>query len=152
MLAFQGSGYTLQPVPVTQAMVDAMNGAVPKAAYMGRDLLCVFDDEDAVRHMTVDQEKVRALDGLLLHVTAPDGEVDCVSRSFAPKCNVQEDPVCGSGHCHIVPYWVTALGKNTLVAYQASRRGGTLYCTKEGGRIRMSGKAAIYAESEIRID
>ena len=103
-----------QPVPVTQAMVDAMNGAVPKAAYMGRDLLCVFDDEDAVRHMTVDQEKVRALDGLLLHVTAP--------------------------------------GKDTLVAYQASRRGSTLYCTQEGGRICMSGKAAIYAESEIRID
>ena len=144
--------YTLQPVPVTQAMVDAMNGAVPKAAYMRRDLLCVFDDEDAVRHMTVDQEKVRALDGLLLHVTAPGREVDCVSRSFAPKCNVPEDPVCGSGHCHIVPYWVTTLGKDTLVAYQASRRGGTLYCTQEGGRIRMSGKAAVYAESEIRID
>ena len=128
-------------MPVTEEMIAAMNGARPKVAYMGRDLLCVFDDADTVRNMTVDQDKVRALDGLLLHMTAPGTDVDCVSRSFAPKCNVAEDPVCGSGHCHIVPYWVQMLGKDTLVAYQASRRGGTLYCTQAGDRIRMSGNA-----------
>ena len=143
--------YELKSVPVTQAMADAMNGAMPKAAYMGRDLLCVFDDEETVRHMTVDQEKVRALDGLLLHATAPGKDVDCVSRSFAPKCNVAEDPVCGSGHCHIVPYWVKALGKDSLVAYQASPRGGTLYCTQMGDRIKMSGKAAVYSVADINI-
>lgn len=144
--------YALKSVPVTQAMADAMNGAVPKAAYMGRDLLCVFDDEAVVRNMVVDQEKVRALDGLLLHATAPgSGGNDCVSRSFAPKCNVAEDPVCGSGHCHIVPYWVKTLGKDTLVAYQASPRGGTLYCTQEGERIWMSGKAAIYSVADINV-
>lgn len=144
--------YALKSVPVTQAMADAMNGAMPKAAYMGRDLLCVFDDEATVRNMVVDQEKVRALDGLLLHATAPgSGGNDCVSRSFAPKCSVAEDPVCGSGHCHIVPYWVKALGKDTLVAYQASPRGGTLYCTQEGERIRMSGKAAIYSVADINV-
>ncbi len=126
-------------MPVTEEMVAAMNGARPKAAYMGCDLLCVFDDADTVRNMTVDQDKVRALDGLLLHVTAPGTDVDCVSRSFAPKCNVAEDPVCGSGHCHIVPYWVQTLGKDTLVADQASRRGGTLCCTQAGDRIRMNG-------------
>lgn len=141
-----------RPVPVTEEMVAAMNGARPKAAYMGRDLLCVFDDADTVRNMTVDQDKVRALDGLLLHVTAPGTDVDCGSRSFAPKCNVAEDPVCGSGHCHIVPYWVQTLGKDTLVAYQASRRGGTLYCTQAGDRIRMSGNAAVYSVADIRID
>lgn len=144
--------YELKRVPVTQAMADAMNGAMPKDAFMGRDLLCVFDDEAVVRNMTVDQEKVRALDGLLLHATAPGKDVDCVSRSFAPKCNVPEDPVCGSGHCHIVPYWVKALGKDSLVAYQASRRGGTLYCTQVGGRIKMSGKAAVYSVADINID
>lgn len=144
--------YNLKPVPVTQAMIEAMNGAVPTAAYMGRDLLCIFDSEDAVRRMTVDQEKVRGLDGLLLHVTAKGSEFDCVSRSFAPKCSVPEDPVCGSGHCHIVPYWVQTLGKPTLVAYQASPRGGTLYCTQIGARIKMSGKAALYSEAEITIE
>lgn len=143
--------YDLKPVEVTSAMVEAMNGAVPKAAFMGRDLLCVFDDESVVRDMVVDQEKVRALDGLLLHATAPGKDTDCVSRSFAPKCNVPEDPVCGSGHCHIVPYWVDVLGKDSVVAYQASRRGGTLYCTKIGARIKMSGKAAVYSEAEIHI-
>ena len=144
--------YELTPVPVTPAMAEAMNGAVPNAAYMGRDLLCVFDDEDAVRHMTVDQEKVRALDGLLLHVTAPgSGENDCVSRSFAPKCGVAEDPVCGSGHCHIVPYWADKLGRDTLVAYQASPRGGTLYCTVHGGRVTLAGKAALFSEAELYI-
>ena len=72
--------YALRPVPVTEEMVAAMNGARPRAAYMGRDLLCVFDDADTVRDLTVDQDKVRALDGLLLHVTAPGTDVDCVSR------------------------------------------------------------------------
>ena len=144
--------YELKPVAVTQAMVDAMDGAAPKAAFMGRDLLCVFEDEAVVRNMAVDQEKVRGLDGLLLHVTAPGrGENDCVSRSFAPKCNVPEDPVCGSGHCHIIPYWTKALGRNSLTAYQASRRGGTLYCTQEDYRIKMSGKAAVYAESVLHL-
>ena len=103
--------------------------------------------------MVVDQEKVRGLDGLLLHVTARgSGDNDCVSRSFAPKCGVAEDPVCGSGHCHIVPYWVQALGKPSLVAYQASPRGGTLYCTQTGDRIKMSGKAAVYSVADIRLD
>ena len=95
---------------------------------MGRDLLCILETEDEVRNLNPDQEKVNALDGLLLQVTAQGKEFDCVSRSFAPKCNVPEDPVCGSGHCHIIPYWANRLGKNNLVAYQASPRGGTLYC------------------------
>lgn len=143
--------YDLKEVPVTAAMIDAMNGAVPAAAYMGRDLLCVFDDEDTVRNMVVDQEKVRALDGLLLHVTVQGKDTDCVSRTFAPKCNVPEDPVCGSGHCHIVPYWADRLGKDEIVAYQASRRGGTLYCRRDGQRVTLAGKAALFSEAEIHI-
>lgn len=143
--------YDLKEVPVTAAMIDAMNGAVPTAAYMGRDLLCVFDDEDTVRNMVVDQEKVRALDGLLLHVTVQGKDTDCVSRTFAPKCNVPEDPVCGSGHCHIVPYWADRLGKDEIVAYQASRRGGTLYCRRDGQRVTLAGKAALFSEAEIHI-
>lgn len=151
LLTMDFPAYELKPVPVTQAMIEAMNGAVPTAAYMGRDLLCVFDSEDTVRGMTVDQEKVRGLDGLLLHVTARGSEFDCVSRSFAPKCSVAEDPVCGSGHCHIVPYWVRTLGKPTLVAYQASRRGGVLYCRLQGDRTLISGKAVLFSEAEIHV-
>lgn len=102
--------------------------------------------------MQVDQARVMALDGLLLHVTAKGSDVDCVSRSFAPKCNVAEDPVCGSGHCHIAPYWAKVLGKNELVAYQASPRGGTLWCSVEGGRVKLAGKAALYSQSELFVD
>lgn len=142
--------YDLKPVAVTQEMTDAMDAA-PLEAYMGRDLLCVMDSEETVRNMIPDQSKVRALDGLLLQVTAKGRDFDCVSRSFAPKCSVPEDPVCGSGHCHILPYWAKKLGKTELIAYQASPRGGIVYAVMDGERIRMSGKAALYSEAVIHI-
>ena len=122
--------YTLRKVAVTEAMSEAM-GAEPQETYMGRDLLCVFDSADIIVGMKPDMDKVKKLDGLLLHVTAKGLDTDCISRTFAPKLNVNEDPVCGSGHCHIVPYWTDKLGKEKIVAYQASRRGGRLYCHKE---------------------
>ena len=87
----------------------------------------------------------------LLHATASGKDTDSVSRSFAPKLNVPEDPVCGSGHCHIAPYWMNKLNKNLIVAYQTSPRGGTLYCTKYGERVKLSGKAVLYSEADINI-
>ena len=143
--------YELKPVPVTDEMADAI-GAQPTGAFMGRDLMCVFDDASLIRTLEPDQEKVRALDGLLLHVTAPGTDTDCVSRSFAPKCGVTEDPVCGSGHCHIVPYWARTLHKDRLIASQASRRGGTLYCQVNGDRVFLAGKACLYAVSELFLE
>ncbi|MGM9533128.1 PhzF family phenazine biosynthesis protein [Intestinibacter sp.] len=142
--------YDLKPVEITDAMVDAI-GAKPTEAYMGRDLLCVFDDEKTVRELNPDMDKLKTIDGLLLQVTAAGKDVDCVSRSFAPKLNVIEDPVCGSGHCHIAPYWINKLNKDSIVAYQASRRGGTLYCTMDGDRVKLSGKAALYSVADINI-
>ena len=143
--------YELNAVSVTAAMEDAL-GASVREAFMARDLLCVLDDEQTVRSLTPDFEKIKQLDGLLVHVTARGGETDCVSRSFAPKLAVAEDPVCGSGHCHIIPYWANRLNKDQLVAYQASRRGGTLYCRCEGKKIFMAGKAALFSIDELFID
>ena len=141
--------YSLKQVPVTDEMAAAI-GTRPVEAWLGRDLLCVMERAEQVRQANPDQERVRGLDGLLLHLTAAgEGAYDCVSRSFAPKCNVAEDPVCGSGHCHIVPYWSKRLGKSTITAYQASRRGGTLYCEFMGERVKLAGKAALFAEAEI---
>lgn len=140
--------YNIREVPVTDAMTEAI-GVRPVAAYLGRDLVCVLESEELVRTQTPDMDKVRELEGLLLHTTARGSDVDCVSRSFAPKLNVPEDPVCGSGHCHIVPYWVKALGKEHVVAYQASRRGGTLYCRQEGQRIKIAGAAALFSIAEV---
>ena len=142
--------YELKPVPVTDAMEDAL-GVRPLETYMGRDLLCVLENEEQVRALQPDMAKLLQLDGLLVHVTARGAKADCVSRSFAPKLNVPEDPVCGSGHCHIVPYWRDKLGVGSVEAYQASRRGGTLYCRREGDRIVMAGKAALFSEAEIHI-
>lgn len=140
--------YELKPKEVTSAMEDAI-GARPVEAYMGRDLLCIFESEDVVRGLSPDMEKLKTLDGLLLQVTAKGREYDCVSRSFAPKLNVPEDPVCGSGHCHIVPYWAKKEGKDDIIACQASRRGGILYCGIEADRVKLAGKAALYSETEL---
>ena len=150
LLEMEFPAYSLNKVPVTENMIEAV-GAVPSEAYMGRDLLCVFDDESTVRNLKPDMDKLLKLDGLLLQVTAPGKDTDSVSRSFAPKLNVAEDPVCGSGHCHIVPYWAQKLGKENIVAYQASPRGGTLYCRVSDDKVFMAGKAALFSECELHI-
>ena len=151
LLEMEFPAYDLKPVEVTDAMEDAL-GVRPSAAYIARDLLCVLGNETQVRALTPDQEKLKALPGLLQHVTAQGEDEDCVSRSFAPKLAVAEDPVCGSGHCHIIPYWADQLSKDELVAYQASKRGGTLYCRREGSKIFMAGKAALYSVDELFVD
>lgn len=142
--------YKLTPVAVTAELAAAL-GARPIEAYLGRDLLCVFEDEDTIRKLAPDMEKLLSLDGLLLHVTAPGRETDCVSRSFAPKLKVPEDPVCGSGHCHIAPYWAKRFETKTLVAYQASRRGGTLYCRVSDDKVFLAGNAALFSVCEVQV-
>jgi len=146
----QFPAYDLKPVPVTDAMAEA-TGARPREAYLARDLLLVYDDERIVREMTPDQAKLKELDGLLVHVTAPGSAFDCVSRSFAPKLAVPEDPVCGSGHCHIVPYWTKRLGKPAIHAYQASRRGGELWCRQDGASVELSGDAVLYSKATLHL-
>ncbi|WP_295775046.1 PhzF family phenazine biosynthesis protein [uncultured Limosilactobacillus sp.] len=142
--------FELKPIEVTPTMTAAL-GAEPQAAFLGRDLLCIFDDEQIVRDMEPDQAKLAQLPGLLQHATAKGSEFDCVSRSFAPKLSVPEDPVCGSGHCHIVPYWAQQLGKHNLIAYQASARSGVLYCEDQGDVVKLAGQVVLYAKSELNL-
>lgn len=142
--------FALQEVPITEEMVAAI-GCLPVAAYLGRDLLCVLDSAQAVVAVVPNQEKIEKLAGLLLHVTAKDNQYTCVSRTFAPKLNIAEDPVCGSGHCHIVPYWAQELQTNEITAYQASTRGGILYGTYAGERTKLAGYATLFAIAEIFI-
>ncbi|MGL5435314.1 MAG: PhzF family phenazine biosynthesis protein [Lachnospiraceae bacterium] len=89
------------------------------------------------------------MDGLLLQLTAQGKTYDCVTRSFAPKLNVSEDPVCGSGHCHVIPLWADKLKKSDLCAFQASRRSGVLYCRMEHDRVLIAGQAALYSIAEV---
>jgi len=92
------------------------------------------------------------LDGLLQHITAKGTKYDSVSRSFCSKLAVPEDPVCGSGHCHIVPLWAQKLGKNNIVARQSSARGGTLYCEMQGDRLTMAGSAVLYSIADLNVE
>jgi PhzF family phenazine biosynthesis protein len=142
--------FKLQPIPVTDEIAEAL-GARPVEAYLGRDLLCVMEEESQVLFANPDQNKLKDLPGLLVQITAKGTDFDCVSRTFAPKCGIPEDPVCGSGHCHIIPFWADRLGKAKLVARQASPRGGTLYCENRGERIFLSGHAVLYSVGEIKI-
>ena len=141
--------YELSEIPVTDAMEQAF-GVRPVKAVLGLDLICVFEDENIVRYMKPDQHLLMEIEGRIQNATAAGVENDCVSRSFAPKLAIAEDPVCGSAHCQIADYWSQELGKKEINAYQASKRGGYLYCELLGnGRIAISGKAAVVVVSEI---
>lgn len=141
--------YDLKEIPVTDDMEKAF-GVRPVKAVLGLDLVCVFETEEQVRNMEPDQAMLMKIEGRLQNATAAGIETDCVSRSFAPKVAIAEDPVCGSAHCQIADYWSQVLGKKEILAYQASKRGGYLYCELKGnGRISISGKAALVAISEI---
>lgn len=150
LLEMEFPAYNLVPVEVTDEMEQAL-GSRPLEAFMGRDLLCVLENEKTVRELTPDLERVKQIDGLLLHVTSSGKDTDCVSRSFAPKLEIDEDPVCGSGHCHIVPYWAKRYDKDEIIAYQASKRGGTLYCRMDGEKVFISGKVTLYSIDELYV-
>lgn len=142
--------YELKEIPVTDAM-EAAFGSRPIKAILGLDLICVFESDEIVRDMNPDQSLLMKIEGRIQNVTAKGKDIDCVSRSFCPKLEVPEDPVCGSAHCQIADYWSRELNKDNIIAYQASKRGGTLHCHITGnGRIKISGEAVLFAISEIQ--
>ena len=140
-----------RPVPFTTQMRQLVHG-LPAQAYVDRDLILVLEDEQSVRDYIPDYAAISALEGELgLFITAPSRTYDFVSRTFFPKLKINEDPVCGSAHCNLIPYWATRLGKTKMTAYQASPRGGVLYCEDRGDRVRIGGHAVLYSEAEIRV-
>jgi predicted PhzF superfamily epimerase YddE/YHI9 len=84
-------------------------------------------------------------------VTAPGDGVDFVSRFFAPRAGIPEDPVTGSSHCTLIPYWAKQLGKTKLTARQLSRRGGELFCSLVGERVKIGGHAVTYLKGELEV-
>ncbi len=145
--------YALHPADISEDMESAM-GARPQEAFLDRDLLLVYPDERTVRGLRPDIERVRALPGTLVIATAPaeDPGFDCASRIFAPKLGIEEDPVTGSAHCMIAPYWAARLHRKMLRCLQASRRSGILLARMEGERVRISGKAVLFASCDILED
>lgn len=119
-------------------------GANPLDVMRSRDYLVVLQDEAAVRALEPDFALLKQVDCLGIIATAPGDTVDFVSRFFAPRAGIDEDPVTGSAHCTLVPYWAARLRKQTLTARQVSRRGGELYCTLAGERVHIGGHAVTY--------
>ena len=126
-------------------------GAEPLEVLKARDYLLLLRDEAQVRTLSPNRQ---LLDGINIDpggiiVTARGSRTDFVSRFFTPQAAIFEDPVTGSAHCSLVPYWARKLGKTILVAEQVSRRGGTLWCELAGDRVRMAGEAVTYLEGKI---
>ncbi len=141
----------LEPVS-RQQEVGAALGAVPEAVFQSaKNYLAVFDSEGSVRKLNPDIPAVKALGVHGVIVTAPGDKVDFVSRYFAPGAGIAEDPVTGTAHCTLTPYWVQRLDKNPLDAEQVSARGGRLKCELKGDRVLISGRAVLYARGTIRL-
>ena len=121
----------------------------PALVYRSRDYMAVFETEEMVRRLSPDLGILSQVDGLGIVVTAPGKEADFVSRAFFPKEGIPEDPVTGSTHCTLIPYWSQRLGKRKLRALQLSKRGGELLCEDRGGRVGIAGKAVLYMRGEI---
>ena len=142
--------YVPKKILVTAEMSAAVHAEV-REAYLARDLLMVLDDAATVENLSPDMNALAKLDGLTQAVTAAGDEFDCVSRVFAPKLKIPEDPVTGSTHCLIAPYWSSKLGKTKLFARQASARGGILHCEVAGERVKISGNAALFSVANLKI-
>jgi PhzF family phenazine biosynthesis protein len=139
-----------QPVRPHERLVDAL-GTQPDEVLASRDYLVVYHDQDQVRTLQPDMELVAGLDRFAVIVTAPSRDCDFVSRFFAPAQGVAEDPVTGSAHCTLVPYWSKRLRKSRLHARQLSARGGELFCEDLGERVQIAGHVVLYLKGEISV-
>ena len=129
----------------------ALGGADIISLYKNRDLLVELKNESAVKNCTPDFSLIKK-SGYKIIITAPGEKVDFVSRFFAPAAGVDEDPVTGSAHSQLIPFWSNKLSKKNMTALQLSKRGGTIYCEQKGDRVLMAGKCIFYMKGEIQID
>ncbi len=140
-------GAPCEPPP---GLAEAL-GLAPRETHCARYVMAVLASEDQVRNLTPDMSRVAALEARALIVTAPGRDVDFVSRFFAPRLGVPEDPVTGSAHCILVPYWARRLNKTRLHALQLSPRGGELWCEMAGTRVILAGHGVPYLEGTIEV-
>ena len=132
--------------------VEDSIGVKPVETYIGDiNLIAILDSEEAIKELNPDFNKLINLEGQGLIVTAQSNEYDFVSRYFCPKYGINEDPVTGSAHTSLIPYWSERLKSSELVAKQVSDRGGVLYCKNQDTRVLISGKAVLYMKGEIKL-
>jgi len=142
------------PVAPPGMLLKGLRGPDPVEVLATRDWLVVYESEKDVLRLDPDMEKLKGLDRLGVIVTAPGGPVsgaDFVSRFFVPGEGISEDPVTGSAHSTLIPYWSRRLGKQAMRAVQLSRRGGELLCESLGERVAISGRAVLYMRGRIYV-
>jgi len=140
----------LKPYAIDETLILAL-GIEPLEAQLGDDLVIVLDSEQAVIQYQPDFEKLKSLPGRGVCITASSTEYDFVSRFFGPKAGINEDPVTGSSHCALAPYWSNKLNKKQLTARQVSKRGGDIVCQVSDTRVTLFGDAVTYMQATITI-
>ena len=152
-----GQGLTLNfPVQAGErctapAGLNQILGTSAVACLQGVDLMVVVATAREVEALKPESQAVASLPGRGLIVTAPGSDVDFVSRFFAPSCGIEEDPVTGSAHCSLTPYWAERLGRSNLVARQLSARGGLLHCTLAKDRVLISGRVVPFLSGFLHL-
>ena len=126
-------------------------GRTPREVLKSRDFVAIYDSPDDVAALEPDQTLLARVDALGVIATAPGGGADFVSRFFAPRAGIAEDPVTGSAHCSLIPLWAGRLGKRELFARQISQRGGELFCRDLGERVGIGGHAVVYCRGELEV-
>lgn len=139
------------PIDISEPLKKCTNATIKEAYRGARDFMIVLEDQQTVINSVFDQSAILQLGHCGLIVTAQGEDVDFVSRFFAPAYAIPEDPVTGSSHCTLTPYWVKQTGKADLIARQVSARGGILKCALHGERVLISGKAVLYLKGDIRV-
>lgn len=132
-------------------LLSAMGGKAPLEVWKSRDYMLVYESEADVLALKPDFVAMSKIDMMGVIATAKGDNSDFVSRFFIPAAGINEDPVTGSAHCNLIPYWANKLGKTELHAFQVSARRGELWCNLKDDRVLMSGKAVTYLKGEIFI-
>ena len=140
-----------QPCQTPGQLLKSLGITTAVEVLKSRDYFVVLPNEDAVKNADPDFTLIKELDSVGVIVTAKGQSADIVSRCFYPGAGIAEDPVTGSAHCNIIPYWSEKLGKSKLFCKQLSQRGGDLHCELQGDRVLMSGKCVLYLEGEINV-
>lgn len=138
-----------EPYSAREAVSAALGLAPAEVHRSVRDIMAVYETPEQVQSLQPDMEKLARLDCLGMIAAAPGRDCDFVSRFFAPRAGIPEDPVTGSAHCTLAPYWAGRLGKSILHARQISKRGGELFCEDHGDRVRIGGRAALYLQGTL---
>lgn len=139
-----------EPAEITDELVRAL-GIRPAEVYQARDIMAVYESKKDVLALQPDMERLARVAPFGAIVTAPAIQRDFVCRYFAPAEGINEDPVTGSAHCTLLPYWANRLKKHTMISHQVSKRGGELFCRLDGDRVHLGGECVTYSVGTISL-